>query len=135
MNIIELWSLENLYGIIVLAKTGVWYSNQVGGTCCCHPKAEGYYVPLPIFWHPEHDVLIDRAEPYNRDLVEKFLTSSQDLPMYFEPLDNDYLATLDLLEDHNTDLYEAWVPVKIIHSYNNLLPKGKIGILTYVNSD
>lgn len=32
--------------MIILFPSGVIYSNQVGGTSCLQPKAEGVYVPL-----------------------------------------------------------------------------------------
>lgn len=40
------FSCVDAFGIIVKAATGVKYSTQTCGTCCRHPQAEGFYVPL-----------------------------------------------------------------------------------------
>lgn len=37
--------------LIIRSPTGVWYSNQAGGTACLQPRAEGYLVP-----GPDHEV-------------------------------------------------------------------------------
>lgn len=53
---IELYDLIQTI-LIVQEKTGIVYTNQVGGTRCFHPEIEGYIVPV------EYDIPID--EPKN----------------------------------------------------------------------
>jgi hypothetical protein len=36
------------FGVILLCKSGKWYTNQTDGIMCSHPRAEGIYVQLPI---------------------------------------------------------------------------------------
>ena len=35
-------------GLIILEKTGVYYTNQAGGVACLHPIEEGYFVPFDL---------------------------------------------------------------------------------------
>jgi hypothetical protein len=35
-------------GLIILANTGVYYTNQAGGVSCLHPIEEGYFVPFHL---------------------------------------------------------------------------------------
>jgi len=35
-------------GLIILAKTGIYYTNQAGGVACLHPIEEGYFVPFDL---------------------------------------------------------------------------------------
>ena len=42
-------SLISHVGLIILRKSGVIYSNQVGGYHCFHPEVEGVFYPLNIY--------------------------------------------------------------------------------------
>ena len=37
------------YALIILDKTGVFYSDQCGGISCLHPKYEGYCLQVPEY--------------------------------------------------------------------------------------
>jgi len=56
-------------GVIIEHPTGVFYSNQSGGTGCLHPKIEGIFVPFG------NDVLLDG---------HRFISPENDLGSYFE---------------------------------------------------
>jgi hypothetical protein len=147
VKLIELWNLTDPhFGIIVLGSTGFVWTNQVGGTSCAHPRAEGIYIPLPTEWLPhsdfQEDPLYDLWTNYDPLLVEQFLQSEdrlgrdKKLQVLFAPI-TDYQIVLEIMEEEKLFLAEAWVPVKIIGS-DEPIPSsmiGEHGILTYFNSD
>jgi hypothetical protein len=45
VDLFWLWR-NDLLGLIIPAKTGVFFSNQTDGVACNHPKLEGVFVPL-----------------------------------------------------------------------------------------
>lgn len=46
MKIVELSDIHPLLGVITPCKSGVEFTNQVGGTACAHPVEEGVFVPM-----------------------------------------------------------------------------------------
>ena len=122
-------------GIIILAKTGLLWENQVGGCSCNHPNAEGFFVPL----EPKNcvDPLEDlRGIPYDPELVWKFLGAAG-LQGILEPLEAEHPTAVEW------GLQEAWVPVRVSQAegtdrlFNPMLYDlaGMVGIVTYTNSD
>lgn len=130
--LIELWNLDCFTGLIVPAKTGIFYTNQCGGTACTHPEIEGFYVPIQQC-SPDDDPLLDIwVKRYEPDVVARFIAEC------FYPLDT-HVAPL---EEYIGQWGEAWVPVKVIRSM--LGPQhapelealiGRTAIITYQNSD
>lgn len=137
-KLIELWNLDrDHFGIILLRGTGYVWTNQVGGTSCLHPRAEGIYIPLPITWFPEvGDPLCDVVSDYDTNLVEEFLGKSKQLKKCFAPV-GEYKTVLEIMEEDKLLLAEAWIPVQIIGNDEPIAPFmiGDHGILTYLNSD
>jgi hypothetical protein len=43
--LVQLWGVRQ-FGLIVLFRSGVYFSNQTGGYACYHPMEEGVFVPL-----------------------------------------------------------------------------------------
>ena len=136
--VIVLWPLDDFFGLIVPAKTGVWYTNQTGGLLCSHPCIEGFFVPLEPSWHLEPSILENAGcgdDEYDFALVQKWIDAN-DLAMTFEPCPE---TTLPLLE--------AWVPVRVREhmpdrghpqfSIDTLIGslRGREVIVTYCNSD
>lgn len=126
---IELWSLDSFFALIVLAPTGIGWTNQAGGVCCAQPEAEGVLIPLPCTWGPRNDSLGDYSGPNDVAAVGKWLTENGLIEL-FEP------------DPDATDLMEAWIPVRIkaleeknFHSALLGPFAGQRGILTYQNSD
>lgn len=51
--IIDLTPMESDYfGIIIIEKTGIIWTNQTSGTMCHHPEIEGFFIPVPIVHRP-----------------------------------------------------------------------------------
>ena len=132
LPLIELWNLqhEGFYALIVLAETGILYSNQVGGVACNHPTVEGFCVPLPPPPLEEFDdPTRDRYEEMNPELTEAFLRTSG----------------YDRFFDANRDMKvsEAWIPVFVRKHFvkhtegSELLGAltSRKGFITYSNSD
>jgi hypothetical protein len=141
----ELYETPGDYlGLVVPCASGVYWSNQCGGTYCAHPKTEGIYVPLPAsVWQPnvhrDNDPLLDywvygsdpeeELAPARKALAE--LLAKTGLAEFFEPWD--------------FPLYwgEAWVPVTVKADQPERFPglpfldqlKGRNAFLTYPNSD
>ena len=57
-KLIRLWDSVGL-GLIILAPSGVMYSNQAGGTCCLQPSEEGFFVPLHDEVRGQEQMLLD----------------------------------------------------------------------------
>lgn len=128
---IELWSLDSFFGLIVLAPTGITWTNQTGGVSCNHPEAEGFLIPLPFAWVSCKDSLENEwGAPYDAARVGAWLLERQ-LGELFEP------------DPEATRLEEAWIPVRVLQDipesdfHSSLLEgvAGKRAILTYPNSD
>lgn len=54
------------WGIIVPAKTGIWYEQQTCGVCCNHVKIQGSFIPL----HTPHYFKIGNYKSMLEDLSE-----------------------------------------------------------------
>ncbi len=144
--VIEIWDSVGL-GIIVQYNTGVYFSNQTGGSNCLHPKIEGFYLPL--------------CNDYNKDL--KFLSPEIELSEYFEKKykgygaidgidDEDINFINNILKNYKLDEFirldlnkrinshEAWIYVLISNNdknylINNLNESELEGVLVWSNSD
>lgn len=125
---VELWHQDGLAGFVFEAKTGVVWTNQTGGTCCDHPSVEGVFVPMPAGWLPDSDPLLDYRSAYSAAMVETFLKAgSEELQAVFEPVGK--MAPVDL--------EEAWVFVRVKKNDDPAFSplEGKVGFITYTNSD
>lgn len=135
---IELWDVveDGLLGVIVPMKTGVTWSNQTGGTFCCHPELEGIYIPLLPWCEPQNistDPFYDTwNQPYDPVPVQTFLSNFR-LDRWLEPMQP---------PEHEAN-GEAWIwaRVKTITDDEWLLPEilrplaGMPCVVTYPNSD
>jgi hypothetical protein len=155
-SIIRLYDLEGL-GLIVEQSSGVFYTNQAGGTFCAQPEIEGVLVPLgsvgeekleAYFAKPE----VIRLEPHNADALDVILRTPAEgdawAPTFFLQVDRSRLA----------ESMEAWLyvtitscpePVSFADWNQNLQPElpqhpthypfagfaGRSGVLTWANSD
>ena len=148
MKRVQLWQLNNFFGLIIPEKTGIIYSNQTGGHTCNHPEVEGYYIPLMTGWKPESDPLYNSGnETYDPKEVQKFIEASEDLKYHFRPVTQAFLDTKQLVDEQELWMEEAWIPImtRLPHqdelgegharSWEELIPVDKFGILTYENSD
>lgn len=132
MPLVQLYDLCDVYQNLVFIasmKTGVRYSNQVGGTYCDHPELEGALVPLPFSIMERGDPLYDKHEEgHDMVLVEKFL-KAHDLEKYF--------TTRGVAREAAFLTAEAWVPVRVLKTTHEVLKdfEGVSGVLTYQNSD
>lgn len=128
-------------GIFFPAETGIVYSNQVGGTACQHPRMEGFFVLLSA-GASEQDPFLDYSlSRYSTDHQEMVNALLRELG-----LDQD-LEAPEPTECTGGDpemIGEAWIPVKVktdgngwhSRSYGPLANlHGRVGILTYPNSD
>lgn len=150
---LSMWDYPHL-ALIVLGP-GPYWSNQVGGTACFHPRAQGIYIPLPANYDVgQTDPLYDYyCLPYDKELVDEFLRSlhPNEFREIFKIIPEDrYDEARQLLGYRPTsklELNEAWVPLVLDFSetehgneydfLNRNLKQfdGRIVILTYENSD
>ena len=127
-------------GLVFKGETDVMYHQQAGGTSCSHPLVEGFFVPLsgsPP--EPEEDPFHDHGpEEYGEDdraRVEK-LIDALGLDRVLEAP-----AVHELAEEWWSQVCEAWVPVKVKADATGYSAapvedlKGRVGVLTYPNSD
>ena len=133
--IIKLWDIGNFSGIIVPLKTGVIWTNQVGGTYCGHPELEGIF--LPAVGEIDDDLSLSDLyqETYDLNLVQRFLNiwGLEDLFIPANPDDlSEALGPAAILA-------EAWVPLRINPEckvcHFEPFKHQKVVVLTYENSD
>lgn len=134
METVNLWELENLFGMIVRKATGFQWSNQVGGTACSHPVVEGIFIPLPREWFEVNSIENDWGhakgegdlKAHNKEVVKRFLDKNSEIQKRF---------VFD--EDFNGNVAEAWVPLKVKSSEDEILKPffGQSVVVTYENSD
>lgn len=120
---------DHFIAFLLPCPSGIQWTNQVGGTMCCHPSIEGILIPVQGMLD-ERDPLLDYAGTYDAELVRRFL-SVMELDHLFRPLPDGTTTW------NESRLYEAWVPVQVVqNSFSSLEGLvGRIGILTYANSD
>lgn len=122
---VELWQTGLDPVVIIQMKTGVWFTNQVGGTSCQHPSVEG--VMIPLLWSEvplNSEFLDDVGSDYSSERVRQFLIECG-LDEQLEP------------DQDATEVMEAWVPVVVSENCQLSLQPfvGMKAILTYGNSD
>jgi len=99
-------------GLIILAETGVYYTNQVAGVACFHPVVEGYFVPFYLGyknWRElrwELEMLGDSIGTWLGLTTE----DADKLDSLFEKYEVPLRVERSLLESS----YEAWVYVRIL---------------------
>ena len=138
---IDLACVDHDYcALLFKGETEITYSNQIGGTCCSHSLVEGFFVLLNGGGPGESDdPFYDRGPMTYRDehkLDVSILIDNLGLEDTLEAPD-----PCELSEEWWREICEAWIPVKVredAKGYNagpleNL--KGRLGILTYPNSD
>jgi hypothetical protein len=98
-------------GLIILAKTGVYYTNQAGGVACFHPIEEGYFVPFDLGYKNWRELRWD-LERLGDSIGTWIGLSSEDadeLDSLFEKYEVPLRVERALLESS----YEAWIYVRI----------------------
>ena len=138
---IDLACVDHDYrALLFKGETEIVYSNQVGGTSCSHPLVEGFFVLLNGAGPDEgQDPFYDDGPTEYREdhrLNVSILIDNLGLADVLEPPE-----VGELSEEWWSTICEAWVPVKVREDAKgyNAAPledlKGRIGILTYPNSD
>jgi hypothetical protein len=141
---VELWAVDDLFGVIIPALTGIIWSNQVGGTACDHPEVEGIFVPLlgkgalgerndPLFEHWK--------EPPTSPLIERWIAAHGFSASFQTPRKADLVEMAADYPDLPPSAFaaEAWVPliIKTGRDFPQQLAPfvGKLCFATYGNSD
>lgn len=129
--LVELWQSPGAF-LVIEKPTNVFYTNQVGGICCMHPKVEGFLVPLDRYMG-NLDTLAELTEDYwpelpvdpkeLKGLVSQLTPTSNDQDWHLEP-------DINRINDKNYPCGEAWIPVKVLYNKQELK-----GWLTWENSD
>ncbi len=131
-KIVHLWESVGVF-LIIEAPTGVFYSNQVGGTGCGHPEVEGYLVPVERYSDMEEIENITRDYWHDGALKQLSKSAMKQLARAIQGLsviigDGSSKSTFCTIDGERLDTRngEAWIPVKT--------PWGP-GWLTWENSD
>ena len=135
---VELLSLTQTV-LVIPGKTGVTYTNQVGGTECAYPELEGSVVPV------EFDTLLEfPANSLTVKLCNFFPDGSsgeitQEMAENIQLLLNSSPYTKDIKLDWNKSerSKEAWLHVIIEGSLEDTIDSNdkKEAVLTWPNSD
>jgi len=135
-------------GIIILGDTEVFYTNQMGGTACGHPRVEGLYIPLVLSGEApsrlrdrRSNLWVGYEQTAVRVCLEMLGVDHVLAPVSYE--EQSAAAFLDCIDADSRVWGEAWIPVKVIpaedrHATNAALLNDFVlhyGILTYNNSD
>lgn len=130
---IDLWDNESP-GLIIACKSGVTYTNQVGGYACRHPEIEGVFVPLPAGISEKLEAYFTGPKWNGRCYDE----IDEETASFIDSVLNavDLAGSLCVDRERLTESCEAWIWVKL--SMNSLLWLGLNegeGVLTWSNSD
>ena len=137
MTVELLWGLEQT-ALILLEPSGITFTNQVGGTGCEHPTAEGILVPVG------HDHPVERPE---LGLTERLwdmdwgsyggITSDFEDEIEEVLSSNSHTAHIRVDRNRLRDHREAWIHVVVGASdpQDPTQTHGRPGILTWPNSD
>lgn len=130
---IDLWDNESL-GLIIACKSGVTYTNQVGGYACHHPEIEGVFAPLPGSINEKLEAFFTGPKWNGRCYDE----IDEETANFIDALlrEVDLASSLCVDRERLGESCEAWIWVKI--SMNSLLWLGLnegAGVLTWENSD
>jgi Family of unknown function (DUF6210) len=138
---------QDWIGVIVVARTGVFYANQCGGTACELREVEGYHVPLSsVPMRPEeprlsalelraafhgpggacHRDLANAGAKLSLDRLARLRSTVARIPFWSND-GRDTRHPLRLDDSRLDELVEAWVPVG--------LPEGQRAILVWGNCD
>ena len=129
-------------GLIVEAKTGTLYGNQVGGSFCLQVFMEGMFIPLFGGLKLENDLktLFEGSDSKYRGLGAVRGIDMNDAAFINGVLArHDWAQFLEVDETNLKNSYEAWIRVKVIGGVHGLLEHfpsyPATGVLTWTNSD
>ncbi len=103
--------------LIILSKTGIFYSDQVGGMACLHPTLEGFYYPL---WFDIDDEIAckkgcmgmqENCNKLNRDLI------SNEINKQLVKETNNTIINLKFDYERINEMEESLYPVVIDFKY------------------
>jgi hypothetical protein len=137
MRKVRLWGISGA-ALIVPEKTGIVYTNQVGGTACFQKELEGFVIPL------NNDCLPENHEEFLESYLGTFFETLTSI-FNCESANNlnkllwNFPETTSISVDKSRvkDSMEAWVYVDIKeNSFSDFSGFGKLkGVLTWCNSD
>jgi len=135
---IELLSLTQTV-LIIPGKTGVTYTNQVGGTECAYPELEGSIVPV------EYDIQLETPMNSLTLKIGKLFPEgnpgdiTNDIAENIQFLLDSSPYTKDIKIDRSklNQSKEAWLHVKVQGSLDDMIDSSidKVAVLTWSNSD
>lgn len=144
---ISLFSSVGL-GIIIPFPSGIFYSNQTGGTACVHPKVEGVYIPIAndytfdthTFKSPEIELTSYFMGEKHNSTGATYGLDQEDSNKISAILKDYRLDRFIEIDNHKLkESHESWVHIKIIkeiplimEGFNNFPINA---ILTWSNSD
>lgn len=144
---IAIWDSVGL-GIIVAYPTGIFISNQVGGTACLHPKIEGIYLPLSNDYTADNKTFLSPEIDLDSYFMQKYNGTGATNGIDIEDIEaiTTILKKYKLDETITIDVQkikqscEAWIHILINESKRYEIIKGfepypRHGILTWSNSD
>ena len=131
-------------GLIILAKTGVYYTNQAAGVACLHPIVEGYFVPFYLGYENWRELNWELQEL--GDSIGTWLGLTTDDADKLDSLFERYGVPLRVERSLLESSYEAWVYVRVLDLEKCGVRFGKakefssqddypLAVLVYENSD
>jgi hypothetical protein len=120
-------------GLIIQSKTGVIFTNQVGGLGCLHPEAQGVFIPLSV---GHKKILLALTQHFRGDWNH---INERDADFIDRLLRSDGFEFIKVDRSRLKDSFEAWIYVNVENSDEEFPAiKGfgeSKGILTWQNSD
>jgi len=129
-------------GVIIPCRSGVIYTQQVGGIACLHPEVEGVFVPLCSF-KGDRDKLMEGLSKifYDKYECHCYKGITEEDADYLDKVFRKAKYPFKVDREKLRESVEAWLYIVItrdVVTYD--VPwitgiKGKKGILTWQNSD
>ena len=120
--------------LVVMAKTGVFYETQTGGTMCNHPEVEGFTISLGDYMGDFDDCSFGCGEIQYDEVAQGNLADA--LQKEFSKGDNGIYPEAKIEFDYKRilDLQEGWWPVIVSGKLNGgILSDKKVNWKGYIH--
>ena len=119
--------------LIILEKTGVYYTAQCGGVTCTHPEAEGYVINLGAFADDFDDCSYGCC--YIPENPHRRMDLANDFNEYCEKGTRNWIYQISFDFERIEETQEGWLPVVLNGELDGMKLNNVKGIIHSGNCD
>jgi len=136
-------SLERVVGwddtaLVLLKKTGVWYTAQCGGVSCTHPHAEGYAISIRDFAQDFDDCSYGCQYIGHKDNSEARMKLGKDFDTYCREKTKSWKWSIRFDFERVEETQEGWLPVIVngmVDDFDDFIFENERGFIHNGNCD